>query len=250
MSKVTRKSFKRKKIILGVSLFGGIGLVSTGFAAWVLSASTEQKATTNFSVGVVSDKNMSFSTPIIYKTGDTNKVADATFHFEPLATDNQGRVRYDGSNPESLSLTVEGTLSQVQNLGDITGILSSSDNESLNAAISKGYVVAPEAYKASAITLYDNKVTPATHSEKFEATITGEDDKTMSYTYVVEFKWGTAFKGMNPSVYFDEDADGKEIPQGSKDSTAEENSVAGILTDLHDLLDGITFELTLTANPN
>lgn len=250
MSKVTRKSFKRKKIILGVSLFGGIGLVSTGFAAWVLSAPASKEATTNFSVGVVSDKNMSFSDPIIYKTGDNNKAADSTFHFEPLASDKEGRVRYDGTNAESLSLTVEGTLSQVQNLGEITGILASSNDANLNAAITKEYIVAPEAFKANAITLYDNSVSPATHSDKFTSSITGEDDLTMSFTYVVEFKWGDAFKGMNPSVYFDEDEEGKLVPQGSSSSTAEEASVAGILTDLHALLDGLSFKLTLEATPN
>ena len=60
MSKITRRSYKRKKIIMGAALFGAVGLVSTGFAAWVLSASTsvEQKASLN--VGTISDKNMSF----------------------------------------------------------------------------------------------------------------------------------------------------------------------------------------------
>ena len=33
MSKITRRSYKRKKIVMGVALFGAIALVSTGFAA-------------------------------------------------------------------------------------------------------------------------------------------------------------------------------------------------------------------------
>ena len=39
MSKITRRTYKRKKILMGAALFGAVGLVSTGFAAWVLSAS-------------------------------------------------------------------------------------------------------------------------------------------------------------------------------------------------------------------
>ena len=40
MVKMTRKSYKRRKIILGVSLFSSVALVSTGFAAWVLAFSS------------------------------------------------------------------------------------------------------------------------------------------------------------------------------------------------------------------
>ena len=54
MSKITRQSYKRKKIVMGFALFGAIGLVSTGFAAWVLSGSTDKSSETSLSVGTVS----------------------------------------------------------------------------------------------------------------------------------------------------------------------------------------------------
>lgn len=266
MSKITRKSYKRKKIILGVSLFGGIGLVSTGFAAWVLSSSTTESKSSSLSVGLVSDKNMSFSNVNIHKTGAND---DPVYHFEPAKDDNTGRVRYDGENYESLSLTVDGTLSQVQNLGTIKAIITVEGNAAdtsadhrypartateakaaLDEAITKKYVVAPTAYKTSETLLWDEDYTEAAKAnyDNFVATIAGENDKTMTFSYEVAFAWGEAFEGDNPSIYFD--GNGASVPQGTGADTYADGTVGGILNDLHSLLDGIQLKLTLTANPN
>lgn len=44
MAKLTRNSYKRKIILFGVIVFMSIALISTGFAAWVMSQ--EKKAST------------------------------------------------------------------------------------------------------------------------------------------------------------------------------------------------------------
>lgn len=266
MSKITRKSYKRKKIILGVSLFGGIGLVSTGFAAWVLSSSTTESKSASLSVGLVSDKNMTFSDVTIHKTGAND---DPVYHFEPAKDDYTGRVRSDGENVESLSLTVDGKLSQVQNLGEIKAIITVEGNAAdtsdlhrypartaeeakaaLDLAISREYVLAPTAYKTTETTLWDKNYTDATKEnyDNFVATITGENDKTMTFSYEVAFKWGEAFNFINPSLYFD--GAGVSVPQGTGSDKFEDGTVGGYLNDLHSLLDGIQLKLTLTANPN
>ena len=250
MSKITRRSYKRKKIIMGAALFGAIGLVSTGFAAWVLSAPANTQQNANLSVGAVSDKNMKFDNVVTYKTGDANKVADNTYHFEPLATDNNGRVRYDGTNAEMLSLTVAGTLSHVQNLGKLSAqitIENATSKTNFDSALTKEYVVAPEAYSDTAITLFESNAVVSTN---FSQETTGDADKTMAFTYVVEFSWGDFFANANPGIYFDDVVAGQAYPQGSIDSPATEESVGGILKDLHDLLDQVELTLTLTADPN
>ena len=270
MSKITKRSYRRKKIIMGASLFGAIGLVSVGFAAWVLSAPAEQEKTGYLSVGLVSDKNMKFVGVDTYKQKTTvdngvvvpvvgEYVQHDTFHFEPDPNDKTGRVRYDGTNAEVLSLFVRGDLQHVQNLGDITASIAvTADKTKFDQAISKGYIVAPEAYKATdntpAVTLWSSD---ASTSALFEATTDGQDDATMTFSYQVKFTWGAAFSGMNPSKYFDETDAGKAVPQGSAtqktyvDSNQQTQfTVAGYLDDLHTLLDGIVLKLTLTANPN
>ena len=254
MSKITRRAYKRKKIIMGASLLGGVGLVSTGFAAWVLSSSTETKPSASMSVGVVDDKNMEFQNVITYKTGDGTKAEDNTFHFEPLATDTTGRVRYDGENAQSLSITVEGKLLHAQNLGNMTAQLSVAEASKSNfeSAITKGYIVAPEAYLASALTVWSKPSGEGSGDvagTKFTSTMASEQsEKTLSFTYVVEFAWGTAFGGENPGEYFD--GAGIAVPQGHQGDAVDAGTVAGILGDLHALLDSIQLELVLTANPD
>lgn len=254
MSKITRRAYKRKKIIMGASLLGGVGLVSTGFAAWVLSSSTEVKPSASMSVGTVDDKNMEFTTPITYKTGDSNKASDSTFHFEPLASDTHGRVRYDGENAESLSITVEGQLLHAQNLGEMTVQLTVAEASKANfdSAVSKGYIVAPEAYLASALTVWSKPAGEGSGDvagTEFTSTMSSEQaEKTLSFTYVVEFAWGAAFGGENPGEYFD--GAGSEVPQGHQGDAADAGTVAGILGDLHTLLDSVQLELVLTANPD
>lgn len=252
MSKITRRSYKRKKIIMGASLLGGVGLVSTGFAAWVLSASTESKQQPNMSVGAVSDKTMEFKNIKVYKTDDQNKDPDTTFHFEPKANDKSGRVRSDGENVESLSLTIEGELYHAQYLGDMTAILTVASDKQANFTSALGepkkYIKAPEAYSETAITLW--KKGEGVKSDKFTASFDEETEKTLSFTYVVEFTWGDFFKNQNPGEYFDNDVDGLKVQSGKMGDSYESGTVAGYLTDLHALLDTIQLELVLTANPD
>ena len=73
MSKITRRSYKRKKIVMGVALFGAIALVSTGFAAWVLSASAQNQQQGNIKVGEVSDKSMAVQNVKIYGMNDAGE---------------------------------------------------------------------------------------------------------------------------------------------------------------------------------
>ena len=51
-------------------------------------------------------------------------------------------------------------------------------------------------------------------------------------------------------VNVDNEPAGQAYEQGSNTDTATDNTVAGHLNELHDLLDGIELQLTLTANPN
>ena len=42
MVKLTRNSYKRKIILFGVLIFASIALISTGFAAWIMSANASK----------------------------------------------------------------------------------------------------------------------------------------------------------------------------------------------------------------
>lgn len=259
MSKITRRSYKRKKIIMGASLFGAVGLVSTGFAAWVLSAPTSTTVgPTSLNVGEVSDKNMEFKNVATYLPDDGD--AYSKYHFEPAADDNSGRVRLGGEQAESLQLDVKGELWRVQNLGNIKGIITIEDagqKANFDLAVQRGYIVAPAAYKSSETVLWQKGETP-TLAPNFTATI-AEDaeskDEVMTFKYEVFFDWGTAFGGTNPSLYFDAEPQYSGIKTGKPDDAydaenPEKNTVGAILKNMHDLLDGVSLKLTLTANPD
>ena len=136
MSKITRRSYKRKKIVMGIALFGAIGLVSTGFAAWVLSASAQNQQQPNIKVGAVSDKSMAFEDVKIYGL-DKNpshgvaaldtEIETSNYSFNPRYDDASGRVRFGGNEGadegERLSLTIRGKVTQAQNLGSLNNHL-------------------------------------------------------------------------------------------------------------------------------
>ena len=186
MAKLTRNSYKRKIIVFGLMVFMAIALVSTGFAAWIMSTNAKDEQNGNVTVGTVSDTSL--------KLTDV-KLSTSSIQFEPKATDNTGRVRYDGTNAESLVITVTGKVSPKTVLGELTVELTMDETvkTALLAAETAKYIVLPACAKGAV------KVTPTA--------VEGSDTE-VEFTYTIEFKWGEAFNGMNPGEYFDLDEEG------------------------------------------
>ena len=186
MARLTRNSYKRKIILFGVFVFMSIALISTGFAAWVMSSDAEDTTQGNVSVGIVNDASL--------KINVTNK-ADLeafTFLFEPAKDDNTGRVRLDSDDPktEELTFTIEGNITNAEILADNGFTIEMLLPEGMQKAIELNYIVAPECVgEAKVITL----------------------DGEGNFSYTLTFKWGTAFEGINPSLYFDNDEDGLAV---------------------------------------
>ena len=237
MSKITRRSYKRKKIIMGVALFGAIGLVSTGFAAWVLSASANNQQPANLKVGAVSDKSMTFNNVKVFGY-DTNPdsltfgelIETNDFSFNPLASDTTGRVRFgrgeEGQDVgERLTLTVKGEVKEAQNLGSLK-VSFDSIPAALTEAVTKKYVTMPA----------------CATEQNVAFTLSGEGlSKVASFEYDISFEWGETFGFMNPGEYYDEDVEGREV---------ETSVVREKLDDLHTLLDNVQLKATFVAIPN
>lgn len=215
MAKLTKKSYKRKRVLMGLALFMSIALVSTGFAAWVISSSVEKNGDGNVSAGTVSDKSLEL---VINNAEDLG-----TIKFEPKKEDNSGRVRYEGNdsdNYESLSVTVTGQITKnPEYLGDLTiqlvelnetgdAALDLDDSKLAKAAAAnKNYISLPECFynpiklNAQGSTFYDTS------------------DNTFSYT--ITFGWGSAFGGVNPGYYYDGlDGEGNEYNQDDTEGQA------------------------------
>ena len=235
--RITRNSYKRKVILVGIMLFMAITLISTGFAAWVISTGAGQENAGGVEVGVVTGVDLKME--LAFKTGTTdlvfsgqeddtklyytkqegeNTVADTTkpfaFSFEPLLTDTEGRVRYQEGDPfEVLSLTVSGTVTPGDFVNDVVikltlpaGVVKAIEAKYIT--INETFVKQDDGTGVITLTLTDGAgLTVVTEP----GTSSPVDPKTYSFSKTLEFGWGEAFGEMNPSIYYDTDATGKTV---------------------------------------
>lgn len=178
--KLTRKSYNRRVFTFGIVMFLAIALISTGFAAFIMSNDATANEDGSINVGTITDGSIAFG-EITFEGAN-----DDAFHFEPDGEDNDGHVVYKDGNSENLTVTIKGSVSPAQYLKtDGITIKMTSIPESVVAAATAGYIVLPECYTAEQKVAYD---------------IEGD---VANFTYDISFKWGEKFNGTNPSVFLD-----------------------------------------------
>lgn len=226
MAKLTRNSYKRKIILFGVIVFMSIALISTGFAAWVMSQEKKQSTSGNVTVGAVTEGNIE----VIL---DPLTVKD--FKFEPKESDTTGRVRNDGTNFESLTVTVTGTIKNTQFLKEAT--IKMNVKDAVKQAETAGYIILPECANSEVV---------------LTLTESGTNEKKFSYN--ITFKWGSKFGGENPGEYYDSAAfNPSEEELNGFEGTQEEKITAyikSVLDAFHTLMDTSTYEVVVTAKLN
>lgn len=226
MAKLTRNSYKRKIILFGVIVFMSIALISTGFAAWVMSQEKKQSTSGNVTVGAVTEGNIE----VIL---DPLTVKD--FKFKPKESDTTGRVRNDGTNFESLTVTVTGTIKNTQFLKEAT--IKMNVKDAVKQAETAGYIILPECANSEVV---------------LTLTESGTNEKKFSYN--ITFKWGSKFGGENPGEYYDSAAfNPSEEELSSFEGTQEEKITAyikSVLDAFHALMDTSTYEVVVTAKLN
>lgn len=193
MAKLTRKSYKRKKMIAGVALFMSVALISTGFASFVISGQGKKDANGNVTVGTISDAGLEISFD-----GEVDTSNVATISFEPKEGDNSGRVRAAATGPyENLEFTLSGTVANHTNLGTLTvkmsQVLGAEETSGIKAAADANYITLPECWDTS--------------------TVVPVNSGAFSVTF--KFGWGTKFGGKNPCEYYDEVAEGQAVSDGN-----------------------------------
>lgn len=198
--KLTRKSYKRKIIALGVTVFISFSLIATGFAAWVLSATAAKESQGNISVGTTKESAIEIS-DIAFK----DNISD--FAFEPDKDDTSGRVQNDGEKFENLSVTLYCTISNVSNVELIT--VNFELPAGVQKAVDEKYIVAPEIVTTPIeITTTDADTSAPDNSWSYKR----QEGNAALLTVTLEFGWGEKFGNMNPSLYYDdEESGGKAI---------------------------------------
>ena len=207
MRKITLNSYKRKIVVFGVLVFMSIGLISTGFAAWVMSTNPEQTQAGNVSVGLIEDANLTITLDEIPSNG-------LNIAFEALASDTTGRIRSkkDGAF-ENLSFTISGTVSPIEYFNKL--YYEFIVPEGVKKAAEEGYIKLP-----NGASIKHGEMLVEIPREQLTPTTVG-DKEVYAFEITIEFLWGDLFGGVNPGIYYDENEQGKLVSDSDCKETVE-----------------------------
>lgn len=199
MPRLTRNGYKRKMIVFGAFLFMSIALTVSGFAAWVMSANAKNDQNqANVEVGVVTDANL--------KITITEPESPVKIVFEPLFSDNSGRVRREldatAAECENLTFTVKGKIGPIDYLDNLSYELVLP--EGMKKAVEANYIVLPAGSSYAEGTGLGVEVYRPTGAD-----LSGERE----FVITITFQWGSAFNNMNPGEYFDNAASFTNYPK-------------------------------------
>ncbi len=242
MAKLTRKLYKRKKIAFAAVILGGVALVSSGFAAFVLSQDKTVNGSGSINVGQVSDGalEMTITSKIKgniadkeykdgWKDGNPIPVKDSvkdTFRFDAKYGDMDGRAKWDGTHYEHLEIKYTVVISSAtQSFDHLT--ITMAQNTWVDAQVAKKNIVAPVCYNKEASSNASDKDLQITVKE--ENPSQANDNKyTWTAEYSVAFTWGETFKGLNPTEYYDKKDAGAAISYNDMKTTIDSLFTEGI----------------------
>lgn len=252
MKKVTRHAFSKKAIMITASLFVTLALITTGFAAWLISSGASGEGTGNITTATIDDARL----------GLTVSMAEGKDFvcFGPQADDTVPDIRYapkkgEKDDREVLIATVTGTIKNFHKLEKFNITIKISD-KALTAAgyewtetnegssksrtytydAEKAYIALPE-YAVDTDGRFlplpsdTSKTTaPKTISATDSMFTAGANQNEKNFTFDVTFGWGEKFEGCNPGRYLDREI-GDHLP--SKTYTVDEK--VEIMTELRSL---------------
>ena len=180
---------KRKNILLAASLFGSVAIVSTGFAAWVITGNATDTAQGSVIVDTVDDQRYSFSASV---------AEDEKIQFgAPSGTyENPSGAWLTSNNAVVDDLTAVVNITNFKQGGETTSITQDNLAATLSIKDSEN-----SGNSVTLTNLLNTLVEQNYLSYSFVIASTG----TGTGTVTLSFQWGTALGGesrQNPLVYF------------------------------------------------
>ena len=222
---MTRNSFKRKAIIFGVMVFMSIALISTGFAAWIISTNAKDQETGNIKVGVITEKNIEVL---------DIKLSQKTFAFEPEKDDQEGRLRGDGLTECIKSTTVTAYVTYTEYLETLNISLDLAAAQGVKAAAAAGYIVLPDCAKA--VTNVKASLVALGEGDDAKYSDTTKYGTVKKLVYTITFEWGTKFGGVNPGLYYDK----AEVKDPGNDAYVSDADMKTEMTNFRKTMYGLT----------
>lgn len=198
MARFTRRSYRRRKLFVGISLFASVALISTGFASWIISLNAKGEIGGDVNVGTVTDSSVTIEINREYADEEKTIEIKPRFVFGSDANDTTGRIRNNGveADYENFTVNVSGKIKNCQYVTATTVELIVP--EGVIKAAEAGYIVLPEC------------VVDGEGDTKTVLPLTGTGTE-KTFNYDIEFEWGTKFGGLNPGIYYDVDPTGKQV---------------------------------------
>lgn len=254
MKKVTRHAFSKKAIMITASLFVTLALITTGFAAWLISSGASGEGTGNITTATIDDARL----------GLTVAMAEGKDFvcFGPQADDTVPHIMYEApkegekDDKEVLTATVTGTIKNYDRLEKFNITIKISDkaltaagytwtetnegslkNRTYTYNAEKAYISLPE-YAVDTDGRFlplpsdmSKTTAPKTISAGDSMFTDGATENEKRFTFDVTFGWGEKFKGCNPGRYLDRE----EGPDHLPDKTYTVDEKKEIMTKLRSL---------------
>lgn len=247
----------KKMAVAGISLLGSIGVISTGFAGWIISAQP-QKGAGNGTIkadATVTSKSIS----ITEQKFGTDAATDANINFAPAETTPAPQYNWLSINTDNGSEDLDAVYTVKLSLSGVTKIkvsdvqLKEKDGGTVYSTLASGEkapVGSMPAFTTNSIPsnkgegyiLVKNTDTGhqfgAVAEDKSVSAVLDSGTKTMEFTVAVHFKWGAAFGNINPYAHYNASAYTKQLQD---DATAK-------IRALNVLSAGVGFDLTFTVS--
>ncbi len=194
MAKITRKTYRRRRIVFGIAIFSSVGLTSTGVAVFALTTNASTSTPGNVDVGNLSD------TPLSITLGFSED-SENSFYFEPVPGFNY--IYPSGAyDVENLSVTIEGTVGSISRLDKLSVQLES--HQGITNAVNGEFVIAPSCYQQEVV-IYDKDTNVNINADTGgDGIFTNPNDPdTYIFRYTISFEWGALFMGYNPAEYYE-----------------------------------------------
>lgn len=239
MAKLTKKQYSRKRLTTAVIIFVAVVLIVTGIAIWLLFNALAGTLGANITVGGVIDSPLDFARlsldGIEVDLDGADHYVDTGFRFDSAENDFDGRLMWDGVNHEKMITEVDVVINHAQYLQKFEYTLQFPSG--VIEAAKKGYLDISEYYdlEKDEAKIVEVPLTDGTFYREQDA---------WRLKFTLELKWGRAFGGVNPSIFYDEA--GADISY---------DDMRGTLNDFYDMIMSSalfskpTFNLTVIASP-
>ena len=196
-----KKKTRSKMIAASIAILSSAAVVSTGFAAWVISGGdTNSDVSGTITADTVTDE--------IHKITITNQTNNEVYFGAPEGEQsNTAWLKNDGSKKEklkpSITFTVAGLKTKITEPNKLFKSISLTEKtetaEANKYSTAFGKKVVADLPEITIGTTFDSSVGD---DSKIYLASDSFANNTQTFTVTMVFKWGTEFKGVNPYTHY------------------------------------------------